>query len=318
MCSSHSPVHSSSGVALADNPDDPSRTASRSWRKILYEPQPFPDNHTGDEFLATLVTNGNVSHWSVWSTMLESAGITQRISIVMLLVLVFVHLLAAADRGAEARREASMWLLFLALVLTLVGSSLQHHIASGSAYFSRARFHRFVQHNLLKMLLFSGALLGLSPVLMTLTSSYSSDTIWALTFSLFLIHIVFHDYTNRDPVEASTFQSTLSLNAAIFASVLLASRLNSAEPVFAFMLFAFCLFAGFPVVAVHVRCSFSLFLPCFFAFGFHTGLSANDILIARVFRFTRHYSGKCHLLVTFTLVTLVLEALSLNQSKVVY
>ncbi len=74
-----------------------------SWRKILYEPQPFPDNHTGEEFLATLVTNGNLSHWSVWSTMLESAGITQRISIVLLVVLVFVHLLAATDNRQTRR-----------------------------------------------------------------------------------------------------------------------------------------------------------------------------------------------------------------------
>ncbi len=159
-----------------------------------------------------------------------------------------------------------MWLLFLVLVLMLVGSLALHHTAprSSAALFSPSRFWHFLQASLLKMLLLSGALLGLSPLLMTLTSSYSSDTIWALTFSLFVVHVVFHDYTKRDPVEASTFQSTISLNAAIFASVLLASRLNSAEPVFAFMLFSFLLFAGFPVVAIHVRCaSFPVSLPTF-------------------------------------------------------
>ena len=42
--------------------------------------------------------------------------------------------------------------------------------------------------------LFAGSLLGLSPVLKTLTQSYSSDTIWALTITLSAIHLIFHDY----------------------------------------------------------------------------------------------------------------------------
>ena len=44
---------------LADAP-------SGAWRKELYEPQPFPDNHTGDEFLAELLLNSRVSKRSYW------------------------------------------------------------------------------------------------------------------------------------------------------------------------------------------------------------------------------------------------------------
>lgn len=43
------------------------------------------------------------------------------------------------------------------------------------------------------------------------------------------------------------FQGTLSLNAAIFAAVLLASRLESNEKVFGLVLFALELFAFFPL-----------------------------------------------------------------------
>lgn len=57
-------------------------------------------------------------------------------------------------------------------------------------------------------------------------------------------------------------QGTLSLNAAIFAAVLLASRLESNEKVFGLVLFALELFAFFPLArytAQGVFCFFGLY-----------------------------------------------------------
>jgi phosphatidylinositol glycan class C protein len=51
----------------------------------------------------------------------------------------------------------------------------------------------------------------------------------------------------------TNFQGTVSLNAAIFASVLLASRLETALHVFGFIFFSFCIFAGLPFLAYHAR-----------------------------------------------------------------
>jgi len=232
-----------------------------------------------------------------------------------------------------------------------------------------------------RLTLFSGLLLGLSPVLKTLTLSYSSDTIWALSLCLALLHLVTHDFafinqsktgrrvcqqcfystssasasssstssssskmrrnehngsrpdkvshlriptslttttvTTRQPLRIETLpsssslsppsasslssstpllssllplprppsslpspyrsrssssssssfsssqscrhnfsvelQGTISLNAGIFASLLLASRLSSNLHVFAFMLLAFELCAGFPLLAHQAR-----------------------------------------------------------------
>ena len=42
--------------------------------------------------------------------------------------------------------------------------------------------------------LFFLTLLGLSPILKTLTADTSDDTIWALTVSLFLMNLLLHDY----------------------------------------------------------------------------------------------------------------------------
>jgi phosphatidylinositol glycan class C protein len=45
------------------------------------------------------------------------------------------------------------------------------------------------------------ALLALAPVLKTLTEATSSDSIWALSFSLFGLHILLADYTPPRPHE---------------------------------------------------------------------------------------------------------------------
>lgn len=44
------------------------------------------------------------------------------------------------------------------------------------------------------MVLLLGVLIGLSPVLATLTNSFSNDTIYALSIMLMLIHVVLQDY----------------------------------------------------------------------------------------------------------------------------
>lgn len=49
------------------------------------------------------------------------------------------------------------------------------------------------------------------------------------------------------------FSGTISLNAAIFTAVLLGSRLQSSEHVFAFVLFAIEVFALFPLFQRQVK-----------------------------------------------------------------
>lgn len=70
----------------------------------------------------------------------------------------------------------------------------------------------------------------LSPILKTLTDTISTDTIYAMTTFMMIIHLIFFDYG----VSAAIVSSSLSLNAAIFGSVCLASRL--ASPFHAFVL----------------------------------------------------------------------------------
>ncbi|KAK3943162.1 phosphatidylinositol N-acetylglucosaminyltransferase-domain-containing protein [Diplogelasinospora grovesii] len=97
-------------------------------------------------------------------------------------------------------------------------------------------------------------LLGLSPILKSLTRSTSSDSIWAMSFWLLAINIFFFDYSgswvgvNKSPPVAS-----LSTNAALMASTVLASRLPSTGQVFSLTLFSIEVFGLFPVFRRYAR-----------------------------------------------------------------
>lgn len=69
-----------------------------------------------------------------------------------------------------------------------------------------------------------------SPLLHTLTDSISTDTIFSTTFIILFFHLLLHDYG----IDGFLVSKTISLNCGIFASICLASRLNS--PFHAFVL----------------------------------------------------------------------------------
>ncbi|KAL2023558.1 hypothetical protein VTK56DRAFT_2166 [Thermocarpiscus australiensis] len=97
-------------------------------------------------------------------------------------------------------------------------------------------------------------LLGLSPILKSLTRSTSSDSIWAMSFWLLAINIFFFDYSGswagghkKMPV------ASLSTNAALMASTVLASRLPSTGQVFSLTLFSIEVFGLFPIFRQYAR-----------------------------------------------------------------
>ncbi|KAG6223415.1 hypothetical protein E4U34_000860 [Claviceps purpurea] len=99
-------------------------------------------------------------------------------------------------------------------------------------------------------LLIYSTLLGLSPILKSLTRSTSSDSIWAISFWLLAINIFFFDYSGG---VGAKFPASLSTNAALMASTVLASRLPQTNQVFSLTLFSLEVFGLFPVFRRHVR-----------------------------------------------------------------
>lgn len=79
---------------------------------------------------------------------------------------------------------------------------------------------------------------AMSPILRTLTETISTDTIYAMCTLMMLVHLSFYNYG----INTAIVSKPISLNAAFFASVCLASRLSTSYHAFAFLIFAIDIF----------------------------------------------------------------------------
>ncbi|KAI9430548.1 phosphatidylinositol N-acetylglucosaminyltransferase [Lactarius indigo] len=212
--------------------------APPEWERVLWRTQPFPDNYVPPSFLSALSKNPNVLPYRYWPLVLGACTISQHLSVIFVFLAVFTRLL---DHTLDPRLLAalsSVGFLGGCLVWELMG-----HFESDAP--SSERLARTVKASLLVFL----ALIALAPILRTLTAPTSADSIWALATALFLVHAALADYTySASPIQRERLTSVLSINAAISATVVLASRLHDDLAAFALMLFSVEAFALFPVL----------------------------------------------------------------------
>lgn len=235
--------------------DEISSPPPHKWRKVAYGGmQPgFDDNHTDESFLEDMVTNANVVKRDLFKVMLDSVSICQYLCIVSLVVLVWTYTLASTISYNS----------LLLLDVILLGSGFLVILLTAEMISFRLLFQY-----ILNISYFIIGLYALSPIYHTLTRSISSDSIWALTALLIVLHLFLHDYTGctmRAPgcPKNPTLGSNISLNISIIASVLIASRLPSRQYVFAIMLFSLQVFLFAPLVMYCIkRYSFRLHLCC--------------------------------------------------------
>lgn len=128
-------------------------------------------------------------------------------------------------------------------------TSQEHLPELPSPFPEESRLHQRVE-TIKSALLIYCTLLGLSPILKSLTRSTSSDSIWAMSFWLLAINIFSFDYSGG---VGAKFPASLSTNAALMASTVLASRLPSTKEVFSLTLFSIEVFGLFPVFRRYVR-----------------------------------------------------------------
>ncbi|KAG2072667.1 phosphatidylinositol N-acetylglucosaminyltransferase [Suillus decipiens] len=211
--------------------------SSKGWDKVLWERQPFPDNYIHPHsFLSSLRRNPNFKPYTYWPLVLLCCAITQHLATIFTFLAVFVRL---KERWLDAR------VLLWVSIVSFFGGYALYEILS----YSNPVRGAFTRSNTIKSsLLVFLALMGLSPVLRTLTAATSSDSIWALSACLFLLNALLADYSSMKPVPQERLTSVLSMNAAISSSVVLASRLPDDLAVFALVLFAVQSFALFPIL----------------------------------------------------------------------
>uniref|UniRef100_A0A803QXE0 Uncharacterized protein n=1 Tax=Cannabis sativa TaxID=3483 RepID=A0A803QXE0_CANSA len=188
----------------------PSQTRPK-WRKVAYGGmQPgFDDNHTDDSFLENMVMNANVVKRNLLKVMQDSVSISQYLCIVALVGLVWTYTLTSTlnEKSLLVLNVSLLGLGFTVVMLT--GGMLSLNLFS---------------HYLLNISFFATGLYILAPIFYTLTRSISSDSIWAVTVLLLLLHLFLHDYsgsTVRAPgaLQNPTLTSCISLNSSVVASV---------------------------------------------------------------------------------------------------
>ncbi|KAI7851478.1 phosphatidylinositol N-acetylglucosaminyltransferase subunit C [Circinella umbellata] len=208
------------------------------WRKLLWVKQNYPDNYVDNTFLDELQKNVNVHTYDYWKMVYESGVITQHISSVVIFIAIFIYL--------QLNTLAASHLIWSGSLLTGIGYIFCDLVMT-------RRQHTFERKRVVKSaIFFFSTLLGLSPILKTLTSQISDDTIWTLTVCCFLTNVLFHDYVSQSRAHVK-IPGSLSTNAAIFASVLLASRLDTNLDVFGLLSFAVEWFALFPILRRYLQ-----------------------------------------------------------------
>ena len=238
------------------------------WERVLYrqDGSEFEDDFVDESFWTSLLaTNTQKPQVDYFSMLLNTIVVVQELCLMVIFTLVFFFALdvpllgSSLDTGERTKVLLYICALTLFLIYTIYAGFF--YLAKGSAVANGDDVGKEDNDvakespwdddgskllSLKTILILIVILLVLSPVMRTLTRSYSNDTIYALSLILAFVHLFAYDYSY---VNANTkvFHGTLALNAAMFASVLLASRLNSNSRSFALLGLSIELFALSPV-----------------------------------------------------------------------
>ncbi|CAG0892171.1 unnamed protein product [Darwinula stevensoni] len=199
---------------------------NKQWRKVLYEQQRVPDNYVDRSFLEAMKTNVNVPDVKLIEAVGGACRVVQELCRVCIFAIIF-------------------WLLneeMLSPIILLVVSGVLSAVAY-AYYRSFLGYERGVKDDMQSVGIFLAFGYSFSPILQTLTATISTDTIFTTSSIMLLIHLIFHHYG----ADAAIVSQALSLNAAMFASICLASRLPSTLHSFSHMTLAVQLFALFPL-----------------------------------------------------------------------
>lgn len=201
----------------------------KPWRKVLYQNQEYPDNYTCPKnFLKDLRTNYNLRKYTYAECLCGVTNVSQEISAVTLFILIFHYLYQNAVQPQKV--------LFNSFVVTGIG-----YVVFIIIDISKIR-NVVEDSKTVGVVLLFGYIF--SPLLHTLTDSISTDTIFYCTFIILFFHLLLHDYG----IDGFLVSRTVSLNAGIFASICLASRLHSSFSAFVLLVISAEIFVLKPLL----------------------------------------------------------------------
>lgn len=198
----------------------------------------FNDWRSTSNFCIFLVNLRQYTFTEVW---IASGRLTQEISNIIFFIVAFIYL-NLNDRSTSAFICATIAsvtaVLYPILIWILPVKNCMYLIPSCSPHLADWFDCLLAFEEIRSAVIFLATGYFVSPVLCTLTETISTDTIYAMSTLMMLAHLIFYDYGPQ----AAIVSQPLSLNAAIFAAVCLASRLNNIYVAFALLTLAVDLF----------------------------------------------------------------------------
>jgi len=217
-----------------------SKKLKKPWVKALYKNQGVPDNYVDTTFLTEMKKNLFVRDYDYYSLLMHTGCITQQIHSVIIFVMCFIYLNQAL-LDPYALNLISIGILCLCYIV--------RRVCDSNAFDMKA------------VIIFCTASFVLSPVLMSLTDTISTDTIYAMATVMLLVHLISHNYIFQ--LNFSN-EGVVSFNAGIFATVCLASRLSHLFQGYSLIVLSVLLFDVLPslrrYLKLHLRPYSNLFL----------------------------------------------------------
>lgn len=201
----------------------------------MYEKQAYKDNYVDPtSFFDQLKLSRNQATDNFQGVFIKASIIVEQYLIITIFLTTYKYLLVNHDILVPL---AGMELLLL------ITGFIVHRVLDVSTL--------FVFETIQNAFLFGVCLRILAPILKSLTLSFSSNTIHALSITLSCIHLSFFNYGNHPDFELIT--GSLSLNAALFLAIILASRLADTETVVVFLMLAVMFFCLLPKTTHLIR-----------------------------------------------------------------
>ncbi|KAL3896050.1 MAG: hypothetical protein SGCHY_004329, partial [Lobulomycetales sp.] len=210
----------------------------KRWQKVLWKDQPdYADNHVDMSFLEGMEKNANFTEYSYRDLVLASGALVQHFSSIFIFCNVFIRIFYHR-MDVDLRIVASVLVLgFLAwnrvrglrspliLACNLIVLSFHPCITTCSIRFPcpvwvgciaiqiTNRQTTGLANVIASASILSSLLLGISPILKTLTLDISQDSIWTMTALMLLCNVIFHNYDHDAPSGYIEFPDSLSINA---------------------------------------------------------------------------------------------------------
>ena len=207
--------------------------SDKTWKKVLYLDQGFPDNYVPESFLNDTKKNIFVRKYNYWSLVKNSVVLLQQICIVSLFILVWWIMSKPSVCSPKT-------VVLFSFFTSTCGCALYYTIKP-----EPIKDYKLIDSNLKVLALIIGFCYYFSPLLRTLTHTISTDTVYAMTTFAIFFHLLFHNYNQSDKFVVVASRS-ISFNSAVFAAVCLASRLETNLHSFATITLALQLFGFWP------------------------------------------------------------------------